>query len=65
VVATWEAKAGESLTSRPNWSTEQVPVPPDTQRNPVAENKQQKGLQVIRSNFLSHCFCGSSGGTRL
>ena len=41
--STWEAEAGEFLSSRPAWSTERVPGQPGPHGeslNPVSKNKQ-------------------------
>jgi hypothetical protein len=39
---TWEAEAGGSLSSRPAWSTEQVPEQPGLHRETLSQTNKQK-----------------------
>jgi hypothetical protein len=46
--STWEAEAGEFLSSRPAWSTERVPGQPGLNRETLSgktKNKQQQQQQ--------------------
>jgi hypothetical protein len=51
----WEAEAGEFLSSKPTWSTEQVPGQPGLHRETLSQNKtKQTSKQKTNTEADAH-----------
>jgi hypothetical protein len=50
--STWEAEAGEFLSSRPAWSTEWVPGQPGLHRETLSRKKKM----IVRLSLSSFCY---------
>jgi hypothetical protein len=53
--STWEAEAGEFLSSRPAWSTELVPGQPGLYRETLSQKTKKKKKIRFQNSGLSYC----------
>jgi hypothetical protein len=50
-LSTWEAEAGRSLSSRPAWSTEQVPGQPGLHKETMHQKTKTKTKTKLKQNI--------------